>query len=218
MSQPGWWPAARAALITLALLIHGIHAAPVPHVVTRDDLKNPVSAEEVERWAERLTTLGYAISAEELGERVMAITGIIGGAHRELREPFRPFLRFTGTGQGWALFANPDTHPGRLSIRIERDGKLQDLYLQLDPELDWWRAKLAYRRVRGCWDAGGYRARPRAIYTRFSRWVADRVFEANPDVDAVEVRTLRTHTTLPSEPDDPKVEVRHVVRTRRGDR
>ena len=206
----------RAALLAVVIAVHGLYAAPIPHIVTADDLRNPVSREEVATWARRLTALGYTIDTDTLGERVIAISGHIGGAHRALKQPFRRWMRSTGTGQAWALFANPDTHPGRFSIRVTRaSGLTEDLYLQLDPDLDWWRTRLSYRRLRGCWDAGGFRSRPRSIYRRFANWIAGRIFAEDPDVIQVEIRTLRTHTTLPHEPPDDDIEVRHVIRVAR---
>ncbi|MBX2801038.1 MAG: hypothetical protein KTR31_25385 [Myxococcales bacterium] len=208
-----WW---RALMITSVIAVHGIFVAPVPHVVTPQELTNPVSRDEVRRWAERFTALGYAISAEELGERVVDVSGVVGGSHRKLKAPFRPLLRFTGTGQGWALFANPDTHPGRLNIRVKRQGgRWEHLYLQLDPELDWWKAPLSYRRLRGCWDESGFRRKPRAMYRRFAHWVADRIFAIDPEVTTVQVRTLRTHTTLPGEPGDDSVKPYHALTVQR---
>ena len=208
----------RAAAITLVLVVHGIAAAPLPHVVTKDDLRNPVTQEEVHRWTERISALGYAIDDATLGERVIAVTGLIGGAHRAMIAPFRPFFRITGTGQGWALFANPDTHPARLQIRVRRAGSTEWelLYQRLDPDHAWADDRLSYRRVRGCHDGGGLRSKPRSIYKRFAAWIGQEILDADPTVDAVEVRTIRTHTTLPSRDPDPAEEVRHVVPVRRA--
>lgn len=209
-------PEVRAALITVALVIHGLAAAPIPHVVTKEDLRNPVSQEEVQRWAARLTSLGYTIDAEALSERVMAITKVIGGSHRAVLAPFQPLFRWTGTGQGWALFANPDIYPSRLEIRIRRDGAdWEPLYLRLDPDHDWASDLLSYRRVRGVYDAGGYGKRPRAPYRRFAEWIGQRVLTTEPTIAEVEVRMLRTHTTLRGQAVDDTVEVRHVIPVRR---
>jgi hypothetical protein len=209
------WPLVRAAVLAVVIAVHGLAAAPLPHIVTEADLKNPVSAEEVDRWAERLTALGYTITAEELGQKVIRITRRIGGAHQGLLKPFRPVLRVTGTGQGWALFANPDSHPGRLVIRIHEPQGWRILHRRLDPEHDWAEDLLSYRRIRAMYDAGGYRSRPSGPYVRFAHWIGDRILSTDPDVDLVEVSTVRTHTTLPGQPPNPRTETRHVVTTRR---
>jgi hypothetical protein len=124
----------------------------------------------------------------------------------------------TGTGQGWALFANPDTHPARLQIRVRRAGASgwEILYQRLDPDHTWADDRLSYRRVRGCHDAGGFRNKPRTIYRRFAQWIGQEILAREPSVEVVEVRTIRTHTTLPSAEPDPTEEVRHVVPVRRA--
>lgn len=205
----------RAGFIALVLAVHGLAAAPLPHVVTRRDLESPVAAEEVDRWAQRLTALGYTISPQELGEKVISITGLIGGTHRALLRPFRPMFRYTGTGQGWGLFANPDIFPSRLEIRAQRGGDWQTVYLRLDPMHRWGADVLTFRRVRGIYDAGGYGKRPQAPYRRFADWIGRRLLESDPEVTAVEVRMLRTHTTLRGQRPDDKVTPRHTIEVRR---
>jgi hypothetical protein len=212
---PSPWALARAALVTALLVVHGLAAAPVPHVVTKRDLANPVSAEEVDRWARRLTALGYTIDKDELSQRVMDITAVIGGAHRRLLLPFRPLFKYTGTGQGWGLFANPDNFPSRLEIRARRAGSdWQTVYLRLDPQHTWAVDVLTYRRIRGIYEANGYGKRPNAPYKRFASWIARRLLAVDPSVEEVEVRMLRTHTTLRGERPDPRAEPRHPIVTR----
>ncbi|MCA9571190.1 MAG: hypothetical protein KC656_25295, partial [Myxococcales bacterium] len=53
--------------------------------------------------------------------------------------------------------------------------------------------------------------RPRGNYRRFAKWIAHRVLDGDPTVQAVEIRSLRTHTTTPAQQPDPRIEVRHVI-------
>jgi hypothetical protein len=211
------WAYVRAALITALLVVHGLAAAPVPHVVTKRDLANPVAAEEVARWAERLTALGYTIGKDELAQRVMDITAVIGGTHRRMLLPFRPLFKYTGTNQGWGLFANPDIFPSRLEIRARRGEDWQTVYLRLDPQHTWARDVLTFRRIRGIYEANGDGKRPNAPYKRFAAWISKRLMEADPAVEEVEVRMLRTHTTLRGQRPDPRAEPRHPILTRRSE-
>jgi hypothetical protein len=157
--------------------------------------------------------VGIALPPDDLGELVISASGAIGRAHRALLAPARPVFAATGTGQGWALFANPDTHPARLEIRGRRRGEttFTPLFRHLDPDATWRAPALTYRRLRGVYDAGGYRSRPRKPYLRFAQWIGREALAERPDLAAVEVRTVRTHTTLPGSPPDPAEEVRHVV-------
>ena len=206
----------RAAFITLALAVHGLAAAPLPHAVTKQDLKNPVSAEEVERWASRLTAMGYAVTPEELSEQVISVTSVIAGIHRAPLKPLRPIFRLTGTGQGWGLFANPDNFPSRLEIRVKRaDGTWSTVYRRLDPEHRWAVDLLTYRRVRGIYEADGFGKKPSSNYRRFADWIGERLLQADPDAQEVEVRMMRTHTTLRGQREDDRVEPRHEIIVRR---
>jgi hypothetical protein len=216
MSELSIWAKIRAALVAIALFAHGLYAAPVPHVVTARDFDNPVSQDEVEAWASRLQAVGVPITVDQLKEQVILWTGRIGGAHKALKGPFGPFLRVTGTGQGWGLFANPDTHPTRLEIRAAgEDGRLEPLYLQLDSEAQWAWRRLAYRRVRGCYDAQGPRKRSHPVYRAFTDWIASLAFAEHPQLQLVEVSLVRTHTTLPSEEPDPMAKREHPRKVRR---
>ena len=175
-TTPTPWAKVRAAMLGVVGLVHGVRAAPLPHVVRPSELKDPVAQEEVARWTERLGSLGYVISEQELGEKVVWITGIIGGAHQASTAPFRPLFKWTGTNQGWALFANPDTHPSRLRVDGLTDQGRVVLYLADDPEHAW----LAPSSTVGCGPcmtprgpAGGPRAATGASSTgcgRARRW------------------------------------------------
>jgi hypothetical protein len=216
----------RAAVLTAVLAVHCVAAAPLPQVVTPRELEGPVAREEVARWASRLTALGYTIDAEQLGERVVSVSGAIGRAHRALLAPYRPVFRYTGTGQGWALFANPDIWPSRLEVRVRRSerGAWELLYRRLDPAHPFQDPVIAYRRVRGVYEAAGDGRRPRAPYRVFAAWYAERILREDPGVfvggphppvQAVEVRMVRTHTTVPPQPPDEVAEPRHSIIRRR---
>ncbi|MEQ1569759.1 MAG: hypothetical protein ABMA64_29255 [Myxococcota bacterium] len=210
------WPKVRAALLAGVIAVHGLAAAPLPHVVTPNDLKNPVSADEVAQWASRLSALGWPTTPDALGQQVVAVTGVIGGAHRAALAPVRPALRLTGTGQAWGLFANPDNFPERLTVRVRDPSGWRIVYRRVDPERRWDARVLEYRRVRGIADSGGYRTKPSAMYERFAQWVGRRALAAMPEVSEVEVSMVRTHTTLPGAPRDPAERPRHVVTVKRS--
>jgi len=200
MSHDPTWPRVRAALLALVIGVHLVWAAPLPPTISDAELKTPTAQEELRRWSQRLASLGVSVSPEQLGERVQAVAGVIGRSHRAVMRPFRPVGALTGTSQGWPLFANPNLRPPRFEVRVRRrGGEFERRYAQLDPEHDWWRARLRYRRVRGNWSTfTGVRQSQR----RFARWLARRVFDEEPDVVAVQTRMLRTRTPLPGRAHD----------------
>jgi hypothetical protein len=111
--------------------------------------------------------------------------------------------RLTGTGQGWALFVNPDTYPHRLRIRGKqrKHDPWELLYLRLDPKHDLLANRLAYRRVRGIYDDNTGKRTTR-LGKNFARWAAREVMLARPDLNIVRVDFLRSHVTIPGRPID----------------
>lgn len=202
----------RAALITVALVVHGVAALPVPHVVRPRELLDPVAQEEVRRWVDRLAAVGIERTPEALGAEVVQWSGALGRAHRRLLAPARPLFRWTGTGQGWALFANPDTHPSRLEVAWHRGDVEQVVYRRLDPQLDWQADVLGYRRIRGLYDATSARHHATPTVRRLADWLAQRV--EDPEVDGVTVRFVATPLAVPSRRRPPKPpRVRYEVRS-----
>jgi len=210
---PSAWAHWRAIILGFVVLVHGIRVAPLPHKVHAHELKDPVAKEEVARWSERLTSLGYTIGPKELGERVVEVTDGISSTHRGLTAPFRPWFRWTGTGQGWALFANPDTHPSRLRIDgVGPDGK-RVLFQSGDPEHAWLLPYLKHRRLRPIFDAAAVRRRPSASYRRLVDWIWTRAQVDHPDLIRIEAVLLATHPALPDSGKTPRrPHVRHTTK------
>lgn len=209
--RPGAWR--RAAILAVVIGVQLMLAAPVPRVVTAQDLRRESSAREIRAWSKRLSWVGIDLPPAALRRQIRRWTGRVGGAHRALKRPLHPLRRWTGTGQGWALFAVPARHSPRFEIRVRREGQVDSelLFLHLDPEHGWWEQRLVHRRLRGLWNEEGRRRIPSPAYRRFAGWIADRVFEEQPDVQEVTVLQRITHTTLPGEPPDERVEERHRI-------
>ncbi|MCB9677582.1 MAG: hypothetical protein H6737_20920 [Alphaproteobacteria bacterium] len=208
-SPPSFRAWLRAGLISLALVVHGIYALPSPVAVDDADLNSGEGREEVRRWVEMLNGIGIALTAEELGELVKTWSTRGANVHNAMKRPFRTWMRQTGTGQGWGLFASPDTYPHRLEIYVFEGNDWVPIFRRNDPELRFLDGPLRYRRVRGIYD--GSTGRQRVVYWNFSRWVARRALLAHPEASRVRVQMVGTHTTLPWEKPDPT----EVVRAKR---
>jgi hypothetical protein len=206
------WPQVRAAILAVVLLVHGVAALPLPHAVQRKELSDPVAVEEVSRWLERLRGLGLVMERDAFEDAIVEVSGAIGGGHRALLKPIRPWFRYTGTGQGWALFANPDTHPSRLQIAVVRGEQRDIVYLRGDATLREYAWLVESRRLRPIYDAEAVRRRPNAAHRRYVRWISEQVRQRDPSVDAVEVTLWEMHTARPGERRRaPKA--RHTVRS-----
>jgi len=205
----GWKAWLRAALITVALVVHGIFALPSPYGIDEGDLHTPEGKEEIRRWTSILGAVGVDVSVEQLSAQTIYWTHAIHAAHSKLRRPFIPWMKFTGTGQGWALFASPDTYPHRLEIYVLEDRKWRPVFVRNHPTLDFLDRTLRYRRVRGVYD--GSTRTQRVPYWNFARWVARQAFVAYPKAGKVRIQMVQTHTTVPGEPEDTE----EIVRVKR---
>jgi hypothetical protein len=202
----------RAILLGIVLLAHTVRAIPFPIALTEKELKEEWRQNDIEMWRGWLANAGIDLSHEWIEQWLMKWTGVSGKVRKTLRAPFDPLFDTLAIDQAWALFASATTRPDRLVIEARRDGQWTVLFRRLDPCCTWRDPQLRYRRIRGIWDGQKDSARP--AYRGFSQWVADRVFEEFPEVDAVRVELEKTHSVYPWVEPDPSVEVR-LQRTHR---
>ncbi len=202
----------RAGLLAVVLGIHGFIALPLPSSVREVDLKKPVAAAELQRWSHWLGKVGIDRSPDHLRADVLRIGQPVAAFRRAVLKPMQPFLRLTGTGQGWGFFNTPDSYPDQLRVEGRKKGEWELLFAAMDPEHDHLGPQLRYRRIRGVYDANT--DRPGASYKHLVDWIADQIFQGDPDVTAVRVSFLRTHTTPPGRPADDLAKKR-LVRIRR---
>lgn len=198
----------RAILIALVLAVHGLKAAPLPRPVSEATFKRPETQEELRRWMGLVDALGLPLTQKQVKSISQTVGGQVGRARWRVMKPFKPLFDLTGTGQGWALFATPDSHPQRLEVWIETASGERLVSRRTDRRFDYLGRTLAFRRVRGVYDSVTGKAKPQ--YTRFCRWVADRAFDDFPEAERVRVQQVRTHTVLPWEAPDPKETVKFV--------
>ena len=210
------WAWVRACLITGVLTLQLLDAIPLPEL-RRHHLANPVAKQELKRWSGILTELGHPTSPEQLAEVGLDIGQLAGTFRKKVLKPWHPLRRLTGTGQSWGLFAYPEPASGRLVVDGIGPGGTQTLYSAPGGKGDRLEGLLEYRRIRGIYDDGGDRPRPRRIYQRFVEFVAARVFEEHPELTAVEVR-LDLHPIIPPGQGDPVPDTpRHARRIQRAD-
>ena len=206
----------RAAVITFALVVHGIPALPLPRSIKRSQFDTPMASEEMARWSRLVGSVGIDRSASQLSDLFFAMGTVAVDARKMMVAPFARFYRVSGTGQGWGLFTYPDSFPHQLCVDIRREGGgWEQIYAGLDPTDDWHRPQLVYRRIRGVYD--GSTEKPGITYTNFVSWVSGEAFADFPDAEAVRVSFLRAHNTRPGEPQDPEKKRRwERVKTRKS--
>lgn len=195
----------RAALIALALVVYGLAASPLPKNVRRGQFESELAREELGRWVEILGTVGITTTHAEIADGLTAVGTFFADIRAVTLKPLGPFFRLSGTGQAWGLFTYPDTWPHQLRVEIrETGGEWRAVYAGLDPDAQWMRDVLVYRRVRGVYD--GNTNKPGASYDNFAEWIGRAALEDFPEADEARVGFLRFHTVQPDRPQDPKVE------------
>lgn len=200
-------PSIRAAWITLALVVHGLAAAPLPTRIRAHEMQSPDSIQESQRWADVLNFFGLGVTAEGLLEFSRASGEIATETRQTLLKPFQPLLRLTGTGQGWGLFTHPDRFPDHLEVYGRSGDDWRLLYQAFDPEHDFLAEPIAYRRIRGIWD--GSANKPKPSYNNFVDWVAREAFVEFSDLEEIRVQFRRHRTATPHEQKPKLNKVRH---------
>ena len=149
--------------------------------------------------------------------RDRSLGSLAGTFRKKVLKPWYPLRRLTGTGQSWGLFAYPEPASGRLVVDGIGPEGTRTLYRAPGGEGDSLEALLEYRRIRGIYDDGGDRPRPRPIYRRFTEFVAGRVFAMHPELTAVEIR-LDLHPLIPPGEGEPVPDTpRHARQLQRAD-
>ena len=209
------WATARALAIAAVLAVHGLKAAPLPRPMNEASFSRPEVREELQRWMGLVEALGIPLDRSQVKSLVKSIGGPVGRARWRAMKPFRGIFDLTGTGQGWALFATADSHPQRLEVWIGVGDEEVLVSRRADPAYPHLARELAFRRVRGVYDS--VKGKPKGTYRRFTRWVAERTFEAYPEAEWVRVQQVRTHTVLPWEKEDGQEVVRYALTHERSD-
>jgi hypothetical protein len=199
----------RAALIALAILVHGVAASPLPKSAKRASFEQDIAKEELNRWVGILGAVGVDATPKELSDLVYQTSVALVDVRSTLLGPFRGWFRLTGTGQGWGLFTYPDSYPHQLTVAVRGVEQVwRPIYVALDPEYTWRRDVFVYRRVRGVYDGNTLRAG--ASYENFVRWTAREAFADFPEALQVRVGFYRFHTVRPDEPRDPERVEKHM--------
>jgi hypothetical protein len=188
----------RAGLIALVILSQAVAAIPNPPELKDSALEDPSAIAEIDAWVDALGRLGIERDREQVHAIGKWWTTRLRGTREALVWPFQPAFQFTGTGQGWGLFAFPDMQPHRFEVAVAEQGAdFKDIYVDLDREADFMASVFACRRVRAVYNPGN---KPPPAYTPFSDWLADEVFEAYPDAEQVRIGFRRSRRLKSGEP------------------
>lgn len=205
----------RAAGLALVILAHGIVSIPLQSKITPESLAKPEARVEVDGWMRLIEGLGLPVDRARFEAIIVEVSGALITVDRALTRPIQPILNITGTGQGWALFATPDSRPHTLTVEGRAgDGPWRVLHQRLG-DTRFLHYVLSYRRIRGVYD--GSADAPGRGYRNLARWISARAFETWPELTEVRIRQPESHTTLPGQPRDPKIQDAATCQFARGD-
>ena len=207
----------RGAILAAVVLVNGFAASPLPRNVQRSQYDTLLAREEVGRWRSTLASVGIAYTEAELIDASYTWGSGLAELRRASMTPFTDLFRLTGTGQSWGLFTYPDTFPHQLVVWTRRgDDALWKLrYAGLDRDHADDVDVLAYRRIRGVYDAQA--SRPTKTWPRTAAWIARRALLADASATHARVGFYRRHSVAPGEARPEEAPVLRHARTYRRD-
>jgi hypothetical protein len=190
------WRNARGVLFLLGLL--GAAALLPPNVAEISNHRAwrlPHNQEQFTRWSRSLAGLGIHVSGRELEkitwQGVQRYKKTWGPVQRQL-QPLRSQL---GLSQNWAMFSNPQTHPFRVHVDVDRGNGFETIHVSRSDAYTWRREEFDHNRMRKLVGRLGRSGDP-GLYEDFTHWVAARVRRDFEDAAKVRVRLYRWTTQL----------------------
>lgn len=115
--------------------------------------------------------------------------GLVRPIQTAIMTPFRWIPRTLHVSQRWALFQAAEPERFRLEIRTRTADNVDRLIFRAgDPAHAAYATTITQRRVRGIWNPN---ERPPGQYALFTRWLAGRIFAADPKAVVVWFRFER---------------------------
>jgi hypothetical protein len=191
-----FWRHARAGLVLLGLL--GAATMVPPDSGRWGDRKvwrAPHNREQFKRWSQLLGKAGVRVSARDLEATAWRWARRTVAVWAPVQRPLRPFAAQLGFAQGWSMFSNPQTHPARLHIDLDRGMGFEPLYVSRSATLDWRSQQFDHNRMRK-FIGRIARTGDETLYNDFARWVAVQARQDFPDAVRLRVRRYRWQTEL----------------------
>ncbi len=187
------WPHVRALLIFVHLLSVLLLSLPSSNRLgDKSHWNAPRQQTELHSWADRL-----GVDKEDFEAFLWRNTQRYLKARKWLARPFLRYADYTGTRQGWTMFANPRLVTGRFEIEVEIEGQWQLVFRPLDSEADWNQWQFEHNRVRKL--MGRLATKPHQIaYNEFTKWTARQLADDFPEATRAKI-TLMTWKTLDPE-------------------
>jgi hypothetical protein len=188
-----------AGFVLLHVVAVLVLALPSPgRGLQREAWKDPTVQQEFVTWSERLVSMGWGISPDELEEQAWNVATGWASVREGLTRPFWPYVRYVGVRQPWRMFVAPHRHPSRLHVEVRIEGQWVPVYVERSPEDDWQARRLDHDRFRAALFRYGWPGYGKP-YRQLGEWLAARAAEDFPAATALRTRMYKFRTLTPEE-------------------
>lgn len=166
--------------------------------LNRSSWRNQTVQDELETWAERLSSLGIEVTPKALEDWAYAQAKRMHTMRSGITAPFEPYRHYVGVRQPWNMFVAPHRHPAVLVVDVRVEGKWRPLYRVRSDEYDYRRAFFDHDRIRAMLFRYGWPVY-RTSYDNFARWLAKQIARDVPEADKARMLLERVPTPTPEQ-------------------
>jgi hypothetical protein len=163
-----------------------------------EDLANPARWEtknhhdDMAQWARYLHR-----DPPRFTRDVFELASAYTGTRNVIATPFVPYATFSGSRQGWNMFASPMRHPGEVHVDVEEKGVYRPIFRPHSPDARWRVEQFEEHRFRKFMGRFARGFRP-AAFDQLARFLAKQAFADYPAATRVRVALYRYDTLPPS--------------------
>ncbi len=191
------WRGVRAGLISACLLASALLLLPGgERIGNRRVWKTELNQSQFAEWSRALGGFGVELSPREFEELLWSGVQRYLALQRPIVSALMPITTQLGTHQSWRMFSNPQTHPARLQIDVDRGQGYEPVYVSRSEEYAWRKRQFDHNRLRKMIGRLVRKGR-RKTYVTFGRWVTEDFAKQYPDTQRVRVRLFRWKTPAP---------------------
>lgn len=197
-ARDSWWPHLRTALIMFHLASVLVYCLPPPSKVADPAYwKTAQTQAELEVWAKRIDSIGIDTDKASFEAWLWGMTQRYVSLRTAMERPFRPYVHYLHTNQGWSLFSQPQTNPVRVVVDIQDpETGFRRIYESRSNEYTWRRTEFDHNRIRKFVGRIGRRS-TKQLYWQLGDWIARMAARDFPRAGFARVRLFRYHTAPP---------------------
>lgn len=188
------WPHVRALLILVHLLSVVVLALPASaRLSDKSHWDAPRQQTELTSWANRL-----GVDKEEFESFLWRNTQRYVKTRAWIARPFLRYADYSGSRQGWTMFANPRLVTGRFEVEVEIEGEWQLVWRAHDADADWNHWQFEHNRVRKL--MGRLTTNPHQVaYNEFTNWIVRKVAGDFPEATRAKIALMTWKSLEPAQ-------------------